>query len=130
DLPYLTESASGGTTVAFKKALLRLEVTPQITPDEHVIMDLDVRQDEREKDFISGSAALPVIGTRHVKTQVLVDNGQTVVLGGIHEEANISGVTKVPVLGDVPIIGNLFKKKTQKKNQRELLIFVTPKILK
>ncbi|MEE9310332.1 MAG: type IV pilus secretin PilQ [Cocleimonas sp.] len=130
DLPYLTESASGGTTVAFKKALLRLEVTPQITPDEHVIMDLDVRQDEREKDFISGNAALPVIGTRHVKTQVLVDNGQTVVLGGIHEEANISGVTKVPVLGDIPVIGNLFKKKTQKKNQRELLIFVTPKILK
>jgi type IV pilus assembly protein PilQ len=130
DLPFLTESASGGTTVAFKKALLRLEVTPQITPDEHIIMDLDVRQDEREKDFISSSGPLPVIGTRHINTQVLVDNGQTVVLGGIHEETNINGVTKVPVLGDVPIIGNLFKAKSSKKNQRELLMFVTPKILK
>ncbi len=130
DLPYLTESASGGTTVAFKKALLKLEVTPQITPDEHVIMDLDVRQDEREKDFISASGPLPVIGTRHINTQVLVDNGQTVVLGGIHEETNVNGVTKVPVLGDIPIIGNFFKAKSQRKNQRELLIFVTPKILK
>ena len=130
DIPYQTESASGGTTIAFKKAVLKLEVTPQITPDEHVIMDLDVRQDEVDSTFTTSSGGVPVIGTRHVETQVLVDNGQTVVLGGIHEETNGNSVTKVPVLGDVPIIGNLFKVKGKTKNQRELLIFVTPKILK
>jgi type IV pilus assembly protein PilQ len=129
DIPYQTESASGGTTIAFKKAVLKLEVTPQITPDEHVIMDLDVRQDEVDSTFTTTSGGVPVIGTRHVETQVLVDNGQTVVLGGIHEETNGNSVTKVPMLGDVPIIGNLFKVKGQSKNQRELLIFVTPKIL-
>jgi type IV pilus assembly protein PilQ len=130
DIPYQTESASGGTTIAFKKAVLKLEVTPQITPDEHVIMDLDVRQDEVDSTFTTSSGGVPVIGTRHVETQVLVDNGQTVVLGGIHEETNGNSVTKVPVLGDVPIIGNLFKVKGKTSNQRELLIFVTPKILK
>jgi len=130
DIPYQTESASGGTTIAFKKAVLKLEVTPQITPDEHVIMDLDVRQDEVDSTFTTTSGGVPVIGTRHVETQVLVDNGQTVVLGGIHEETNGNSVTKVPVLGDVPIIGNLFKVKGKTKNQRELLIFVTPKILR
>ncbi len=129
DIPYQTESASGGTTIAFKKAVLKLEVTPQITPDEHVIMDLDVRQDEVDSTFTTTAGGVPVIGTRHVETQVLVDNGQTVVLGGIHEETNGNSVTKVPVLGDVPIIGNLFKVKGKTKNQRELLIFVTPKIL-
>jgi len=130
DVPYETESASGGTTIAFKKAVLKLEVTPQITPDEHVIMDLDVRQDEVNSFYQTASGRVPIIDTRHVETQVLVDNGQTVVLGGIHEETKSNDVKKVPGLGDVPILGNLFKTVGTKRNKRELLIFVTPKILK
>jgi len=130
DIPYQTESASGGTTISFKKAVLRLEVTPQITPDEHVIMDLDVRQDERSGVVTTRAGDIPIIATRHVQTQVLVDNGQTVVLGGVHEETNGTNVKKVPMLGDIPVIGNLFKKTGTSNNKRELLIFVTPKILK
>ncbi len=130
DVPYETESASGGTTIAFKKAVLKLEVTPQITPDEHVIMDLDVRQDEVNSFYQTSSGNVPIIDTRHVETQVLVDNGQTVVLGGIHEETKSNDVKKVPGLGDIPVLGNLFKTKGTKRNKRELLIFVTPKILK
>ncbi len=130
DVPYLTESASGGTTVSFKKAVLKLEVTPQITPDEHVIMDLDVRQDEVKSIEQLGSASIPIIATRNLQTQVLVDNGQTVVLGGVHEETNSNNVKKVPGLGDIPVIGNMFKKKGETTKKRELLIFVTPKILK
>jgi len=130
DIPYQTESASGGTTISFKKAVLKLEVTPQITPDEHVIMDLDVRQDERSGVVTTRAGDIPIISTRHVQTQILVDNGQTVVLGGVHEETNSNNVKKVPVLGDMPVIGNLFKKTGKKNNKRELLIFVTPKILK
>jgi len=130
DVPYETESASGGTTIAFKKAVLKLEVTPQVTPDEHVIMDLDVRQDEVNSFYQTASGNVPIIDTRHVATQVLVDNGQTVVLGGIHEETKSNDVKKVPGLGDIPVLGNLFKTKGTKRNKRELLIFVTPKILK
>ncbi len=130
DVPYETESASGGTTIAFKKAVLKLEVTPQITPDEHVIMDLDVRQDEVNSFYQTSSGNVPIIDTRHVETQVLVDNGQTVVLGGIHEETKSNDVKKVPGLGDIPVLGNLFKTKGTKRNNRELFIFVTPKILK
>lgn len=130
DVPYETESASGGTTIAFKKAVLKLEVTPQITPDEHVIMDLDVRQDEVNSFYQTSSGNVPIIDTRHVETQVLVDNGQTVVLGGIHEETKSNDVKKVPGLGDIPVLGNLFKTTGTKSNKRELLIFVTPKILK
>ena len=130
EVPYETESASGGTTIAFKKAVLGLEVTPQITPDDHVIMDLLVRQDEINSYYQSSSGQIPIIDTRNVTTQVLVDNGQTVVLGGVHEEINTHDVTKVPLLGDLPVVGNLFKTKGNKKNKRELLIFVTPKIMR
>ena len=131
EVPYETESRSGGTTIAFKKAVLGLEVTPQITPNEHVIMDLVVRQDEINKFFQSSrGSSIPIIDTRSVTTQVLVDNGQTVVLGGVHEETNSNDVRKVPMLGDLPVIGNIFKKTATKSNKRELLIFVTPKIMK
>ncbi len=126
EIPYLEASSSGAATVSFKKAVLSLEVTPQITPDEHVIMDLKVNQDTVGEIFNS----VPSINTREINTQVLVDNGQTVVLGGVHEEVNSSKVDKVPVLGDVPILGRLFRTDTDQDEKRELLIFVTPKIMK
>ncbi len=125
EIPYKTVS-SAGTKVQFKKAVLALEVTPQITPDEHVIMDLKVSQDTVGAIY----DGVPSINTREVNTQVLVENGQTVVLGGVHEEINSKKIDKVPVLGDVPIIGKLFQRTFQRDNKRELLIFVTPKILK
>ena len=131
EVPYEVESLSGGTTIAFKKAVLGLEVTPQITPDEHIIMNLLVRQDEINKYYQSSRGnSIPIIDTRNVTTQVLVDNGQTVVLGGVHEETKSNDVRKVPMLGDLPVIGNLFKKTAKKTVKRELLIFVTPKILR
>ncbi len=131
EVPYEVESLSGGTTIAFKKAVLGLEVTPQITPDEHISMDLVVRQDEINKYYQSASGnSIPIIDTRNVTTQVLVDNGQTVVLGGVHEETKSNDVRKVPVLGDLPVLGNIFKKTAKKNVKRELLIFVTPKILR
>ena len=126
EIPYLEASSSGAATVAFKKAVLSLEVTPQVTPDEHIIMDLKVNQDTVGEIF----AGVPSINTREVNTQVLVDNGQTVVLGGVHEEVKSSKVNKVPVLGDVPILGRLFRTDVDKDDKRELLIFVTPKIMK
>ena len=126
EIGYKTESQSGGTTVAFKKAVLSLQVTPQITPDEHVIMDLLVKQDT-VGDIIEG---VPSINTREVQTQVLVDNGQTVVLGGVHEAVKTNKVEKVPMLGDVPVLGQLFQRTVNRDQKRELLIFVTPKILK
>jgi type IV pilus assembly protein PilQ len=126
EIPYLEASSSGAATVAFKKAVLSLEVTPQVTPDEHVIMDLKVNQDTVGEIF----AGVPSINTREVNTQVLVDNGQTVVLGGVHEEVNASKVDKVPVLGDVPVLGRLFRTDVDNDEKRELLIFVTPKIMK
>ena len=131
EIPYETESRSGGTTIAFKKAILGLEVTPQITPNEHIIMDLVVRQDEINSFYQSARGnSIPIIDTRNVTTQVLVDNGQTVVLGGVHEETNTNDIRKVPVLGDLPVLGNLFKKTSKQSKKRELLIFVTPKIMK
>ena len=131
EVPYEVESLSGGTTIAFKKAVLGLEVTPQITPDEHVSMDLVVRQDEINKYYQSSRGnSIPIIDTRNVTTQVLVDNGQTVVLGGVHEETKSNDVRKVPMLGDLPILGNIFKKTAKKNTKRELLIFVTPKIVR
>jgi len=126
EIPYLEASSSGAATVSFKKAVLSLEVTPQVTPDENVIMDLKVNQDTVGEIF----AGVPSINTREVNTQVLVQNGQTVVLGGVHEEVNQSNVNKVPVLGDVPVLGRLFRTDVDNDEKRELLIFVTPKIMK
>ncbi|CAA6804706.1 MAG: Type IV pilus biogenesis protein PilQ [uncultured Thiotrichaceae bacterium] len=125
EIPYQQASSSGATNIAFKKAVLSLEVTPQITPDEHVSMDLKVNQDTVGTVFNS----VPSIDTREIQTKVLVENGQTIVLGGVHEETNINGTTKVPVLGDLPVVGRLFRKTNKSENKRELLIFVTPKIV-
>ncbi|HPQ96260.1 MAG TPA: type IV pilus secretin PilQ [Thiolinea sp.] len=125
EVPYQQASSSGATNVAFKKAVLSLEVTPQITPDEHISMDLRVNQDTVGQIY----ANVPSIDTREIQTKVLVENGQTIVLGGVHEENRIDGVTKVPVLGDLPVVGKLFQKTNKSESKRELLIFVTPTIV-
>jgi len=126
EIPYLSASSSGATQVEFKKAVLSIEVTPQITPDDRVIMDLSVNNDT-VGDIFSG---IPSIDTREVQTQVLVNNGDTVVLGGIYEQIIRNEVDKVPFLGDIPLIGYFFRHTLESDEKRELLIFVTPKILK
>ncbi|HUR40335.1 MAG TPA: type IV pilus secretin PilQ [Verrucomicrobiae bacterium] len=130
EIPYQEASSSGATTVAFKKAVLSLQVKPQITPDDRIIMDLNVKNDSRGQDVSSGSGGLiPSIDTREVKTQVLVQNGETVVLGGVYQQTQNYSVTKVPLLGDVPLLGYLFRTNQTVNNKRELLIFISPKIL-
>lgn len=125
ELPYQEASASGATAVSFRQAVLKLEVTPQITPDDRIIMDLLVKQDS-----LSGEESnIPIIDVNRLETEVLVDNGQTVVLGGIFQDQVTKGTSKVPLLGDIPYLGRLFKKDLQVRNKRELLIFITPKIL-
>jgi len=126
EIPYLSASSSGATQVEFKKAVLSIEVTPQITPDDRVIMDLSVNNDTVGDIF----AGIPSIDTREVTTQVLVNNGDTVVLGGIYEQITRDEVDKVPFLGDLPLIGYFFRHTLESDQRRELLIFVTPKILK
>ena len=126
EIPYQEASSSGATSVEFKEAVLKLEVTPQITPDDHIVMDLEVNKDE----VGTVVAGVPSIDTRSVKTQVLVDNGETVVLGGIYEQSKINGTTRVPFFGDLPYVGFLFKTTSNEDTKRELLVFVTPKIIK
>ena len=124
EIPYLEASSSGAATVAFKKAVLSLDVTPQITPDDKIIMDLEVKKDKVGQVF----SGIPSIDTQNVKTQVLVANGETAVLGGIYEQTERNDVEKVPFFGDLPIIGNAFKHRTKQDDKTELLIFITPKI--
>ena len=126
EIPYQEASSSGATSVSFKKAVLALRVTPQITPDDRVILNLDVSKDN-VGDVYNG---IPSIDTQNVNTEVLVDNGDTVVLGGIYEQVWYDQVDKVPFLGDIPVLGYLFKTTRKKDDKAELLIFVTPKILK
>ncbi|MGB4811708.1 MAG: type IV pilus secretin PilQ [Methylophilaceae bacterium] len=125
EIPYKEASSSGAATVSFKKAELSLEVTPQITPDDKVIMDLEVRKDSRGEATDAG----PAINTQSVQTQVLVANGETAVLGGIFEQNQRNDVDKVPFFGDIPVMGNLFKRRATIEDKTELLIFVTPKIM-
>ncbi|MDX8386846.1 MAG: type IV pilus secretin PilQ [Gallionella sp.] len=125
EIPYLQASSSGATSVAFKKATLSLKVTPQITPDDNVNLKVDVNQDT-VGDIFSG---IPSINTKRVSTQVLVENGGTVVIGGIYTQDESKSSNKVPLLGDIPVIGWLFREETKVDNKRELLIFITPKIL-
>ncbi|WP_435102944.1 type IV pilus secretin PilQ [Arhodomonas sp. AD133] len=124
EIPYETVSEQG-TSVQFKEAVLGLTVTPQITPDDRVLLDLEVSKDSRGEDTDAG----PAIDTQAVGTQVLVDNGETVVLGGVYERNKRNDVTRVPFFGELPVLGHLFRKRTTVDNNRELLIFVTPKIL-
>lgn len=125
ELPYQVATASGATSLQFRKANLKLEVTPQITPEGSVILDVDVNKDSVGQNTAAGFA----IDTKHVKTQVLVENGGTVVIGGIFEQSERTDVTKVPFLGDVPVLGHLFKTTTKQSERTELLIFLTPKVV-
>ncbi len=126
EIPYLTAAASGATTVSFKPAVLELAVTPRITPDDRIIMDLEVKKDSVGQVF----ANIPSIDTKKVNTQVLVDNGDTIVLGGIFEQTTRTTVDKVPFLGDLPWVGAVFRRTVKQDDKTELLIFVTPKIVK
>jgi len=129
EIPYL-ELDDGDATLKFRKAVLSLEVTPQITPDDRVIMDLDVHKDNVGETVSFGAGlSAPSIDTREVQSQLLVDNGQTVVLGGIYETTKATQVTRVPFFSDIPVLGNLFKSTRDVDDRTELLIFVTPKIL-
>jgi type IV pilus assembly protein PilQ len=131
EIPYQESSSSGATTTSFKKAVLSLKVTPQITPDNRVILDLTVAKDSVGQLVASATGGfVPSIDTREIVTQVLVNDGQTVVLGGILETERREGEQKVPLLGDVPVLGRLFKSTTKTDNKDELLIFVTPRILR
>jgi type IV pilus assembly protein PilQ len=126
EIPYETASSSGATTISFKKAVLSIKVKPQITPDDRIIMDLSVNKDAVGEVY----AGIPSIDTREIQTQVLVNNGDTVVLGGIYESSITKQLDKVPFLADLPLIGSLFRHSLDKDEKAELLIFVTPKILK
>jgi len=131
EIPYQQSASSGATTISFKKAVLSLKVTPQITPDNRIILDLDVKKDTIGTITVaSGGVNVPSIDTREIATQVLVNDGQTVVLGGILETEHRDAQTKVPLLGDIPVLGALFKEQNKTNNKDELLIFVTPKIVR
>ena len=125
EYPYTVTAPNGATTISFKKAVLKLEVTPQITPEGNIILDLDVNKDSRGETTTQGVA----IDTKHVKTQVLVENGGTVVIGGIFEMEETNQENKIPFLGDVPVMGNLFKSRTKESTKREMLVFITPKVI-
>ena len=125
ELPYQEASSSGATSISFKKANLRLEVTPQITPDGNVMLDVNVTKDSKGEETRAGFA----INNQRVKTKVMVENGGTVVLGGIYQQNETNNVTKVPFLGDLPVLGNLFKSTARTNNKQELLVFITPKII-
>ena len=131
EIPYQQSASSGATTIAFKKAVLSLKVKPLITPDNRIILDLTVSDDSVGTVVVaSGGVNVPSINTRTIETQVVLGDGQTVVLGGILETTQSMQSTKVPWLGDIPVLGNLFKETTRKDDKDELLIFVTPKILR
>jgi len=125
DLPYQAATSSGATSISFRRATLKLEVTPQITPEGNVILTLNVSKDSPDTLTASGYT----ISTKQIQTQVLVENGGTVVIGGIYEQNESEGETRVPVLGDVPLVGNLFKSKQRSVTKKELLVFVTPKTI-
>lgn len=126
EIPYQEATSSGATATSFKKAVLSLQVTPQITPDDKIILALQVNQDTPSAQRFNG---VPAILTKEIRTNVLVDNGQTVVLGGIYKQTNNSDIRRVPFLGSLPVVGYLFRSKSTTSQREELLIFVTPKII-
>ena len=126
EIPYQEATSSGATSVSFKDAVLELKVTPQITPDDRIIMDLDVKKDSVGEIFLG----VPSIDTNEVSTQVLVDNGETLVLGGIYEQEKIEEIDRVPFFGSLPLVDWMFKNTSITNDKAELLIFVTPKIVK
>ena len=125
ELPYQSATSSGATSVSFRKANLSLKVKPQITPDGNIIMTLDINKDSVGQVTTAGFA----IDTKHVKTEVLVENGGTVVIGGIFSQDERTTTTKVPLFGDIPVLGNLFKNNNKQDNKTELLVFITPRIV-
>ncbi|ELV8725461.1 type IV pilus secretin PilQ family protein [Vibrio fluvialis] len=129
EIPYLESSSSGATSVEFKKAVLSLKVTPQITPDNRLVLDLSVTQDRPGEVVKTGTGEAVAINTQRIGTQVLVNNGETVVLGGIFQHSITNSVDKVPLLGDLPVLGALFRRSYEQMGKSELLIFVTPKVV-
>jgi type IV pilus assembly protein PilQ len=125
ELPYQQATSSGATSVAFRKANLALKVKPQVTPDGNIIMNLDINKDSVGQSTNAGFA----IDTKHVQTQVLVENGGTVVIGGIYTQTLQTTITKVPFFGDLPLIGVLFRNNSRSDNKTELLVFITPRIV-
>ncbi len=132
EIPYTTGAGTGQqVTTQFKKAVLRLDVTPQITPDNKIIMNVEVRKDSVGQNVQQqGGGFVPSIDTRNVITQISVNNGDTAVIGGIYEESIINDITKVPLLGDLPGLGYLFKRTGRTTEKTELLIFLTPRVVK
>lgn len=126
EIPYQEAASSGATTTQFKKAVLSLTVTPHITPDDRIILDLIVTQDT-VSEISNGSA--PAVDTQRIGTQVLVNNGETIVLGGIYQQSIVNTISKVPVLGDIPYFGWAFRNTNNFSEKKELLIFVTPRIV-
>lgn len=131
DIPFVESSASGRSTVSFREAVLSLNVTPSITPDNRLILDLIITQDSRSEDVVFGefNSEVPIIQRNEIRTQALVDNGKTIVLGGVYSESELYAERKVPFLGDLPILGRLFKNTSIDHAKTELLIFITPRIL-
>ncbi|OUS27773.1 secretin [Thalassotalea sp. 42_200_T64] len=129
EIPFVQAASSGATSVTFKKAVLGLRVTPQITPDNRIILDLVITQDTRGDTVSTGTGLATAIDTQEIGTQVLVNNGETIVLGGIYQQQVINSVSKVPILGDIPYLGWLFRTSTEFNEKKELLIFVTPRII-
>lgn len=129
EIPYVQATSSGATSVEFKKAVLSLKVTPHITPDNRIILDLVVTQDTRGETVSTSTGDAVAIDTQEIKTQVLVENGETIVLGGIFQQTSTDSATKVPLFGDLPVVGGLFRNTSELQQKRELLIFVTPKII-
>jgi len=129
EIPYVESSSSGATSVSFKKAVLSLQVTPQITPDNKLILDLVITQDSVGETVVTSDGESVSIDTQEIQTQVLVDNGETLVLGGIYQQQITDTVSKVPVLGDIPYLGFLFRNSVTDNTKSELLIFVTPRIV-
>ena len=129
EIPYQEAAASGATNVEFKEAVLSLKVTPQITPDNHVIMDLEVTNDTPNVALSNATTGEPAINTQSVQTQVLVDNGETLVIGGIYQQDNNRQLVRTPFFGDLPYVGRLFQNRSNTSERRELLVFVTPRIL-
>jgi type IV pilus assembly protein PilQ len=130
EVPYQESSASGETTTSFKDAVLKLDVTPNITPDDRILLDLIITQDSVGDLVRTGTGGfIPSIDTTELTTQVLVGNGETIVLGGVFRTEDIESVTKVPFFGDIPYVGGMFRNQSTQKTKTETLIFITPRIL-
>ena len=130
EIPYQESSASGETTTSFKEAVLKLDVTPNITPDDRILLDLQINQDSVGELVPSGrGGVIPSIDTTQLNTQVLVGNGETVVLGGVFRTEDIENISKVPFFGDIPYVGAFFRNESTTRKKTETLIFITPRIL-